>query len=197
MIEDYKIKWKRYGGGHMRSERQLNHPVRPRIVELTKEVADKVLEMGSASCIDYPLFKEVEVDYTAIDVTIEFVKHARSLYPEIKIYHGDGFHCPWEDDSFPVVYSKDVVEHLPPGTWMDWIDEMWRLASRRMMIAFFRPPYRGETKYGTNKEGTFYSHKYSSKDLWIKLLSLEDAEVPFIERWMGEYNTALYVVDKT
>jgi len=178
----------------LRTDEQLKHPIRRMIVEKVAEVGSSALDVGSGTCIDYPLFDEAGVDYVAIDITPKFLKYARGLHP-IKAIRGDGLHLPIKSESFDVAYCKDLLEHLPWGAYRLLLWEMWRVARRRIIIAFFKAPRRGRTRYYIHPKG-YFLNTYDKDEIKGFLTSLPDFGALRITEGIGFNKSALYVVDK-
>lgn len=158
---------------HMRTSNQLQHPVRKIFVQKASEVGKTVLEVGCATAIDYPLFKEANISYTGIDITEKFVERARKLNPNIDIKHGDAFNLPFTDESYDTVYCKDLLEHLPSEAYIRVINEMWRVTRHLMMISFYIPlTNKRQTKYIMSPHG-FYVNEYSKEEMNRFLRGLE------------------------
>lgn len=125
----------------LRKPSQLNHPIRHLIVKLAGEKGRSVLDVGCATCIDYPFFKKAGVEYTGLDLTLKFVKRARQLYPGVDVHQGDAKTLKFRDNWFDVVYCKDLLEHMNPPDHRRVITEMLRVARNRVMIGFFLTPH--------------------------------------------------------
>jgi len=166
MIRPWEVWWKEVANiDHMRTPKQLTHPIRGKIVTEITKVGGSVLDVGCATAVDYPLFKEAGVKYTGIDVIEKFVKRAKEHYPEADIRLGDAFNLQFADGSYDVVYCKDLLEHLPPEGYKTVVREMWRVARRMMMIAFYIPPADDKTVYQKSSGGFFVNHYYRGEIL--------------------------------
>jgi len=188
--------WERWWGERvsskfLRNPAQINHPVRGIIVKESCKVGDSVLDVGCATCIDYPLFKG-KIRYTGIDVTENFVKCARELYPEVNVIHGDAFDLLFEDASYHTGYCKDLIEHLPPEGYKKVIKEMWRVTIKLMMISFSMPPKDNPTVYNLTKFG-YYQNNYNKEEIIGFLEGLEGLDSLKIIENIGHNNSALYV----
>lgn len=61
---------------------------------------------------------------------------AEDVDPRVNYTHGSILELPFEDDSFDVAVSVDVLEHLPEGVRGEAIMELVRVARRAVVIAF-------------------------------------------------------------
>ena len=194
-IPDWQTAWQRKKGKRfLEFEKQQNHPIRKLIVKKTIEVGASVLDIGCATCNDYLLFRETPVKYYGRDFTPKFVKRAKQRFPDVDVELANVFDIPFEDNSIDVVYCKDLLEHLPPKKYKKAIKEMWRVTRKRMMIAFFKAPYNGETKYQIIRK-LHWNNQYSKTDIVHALILDNVADIEIIDN-IGNNNSTLYVVDK-
>jgi ubiquinone/menaquinone biosynthesis C-methylase UbiE len=147
MINTWEKYWmKNAGVDFLRVPHQLSHPIRRKIVDVAVGMGVKsVLEVGCASCIDYPLFRDAGIRYVGVDVTEKMIGYAKSYNPDVDIRQGTIYNLPFKDGEFDSAYVKDVLEHLPaPGAekvdYHDAVRELWRVSGKVMMLGFFIPP---------------------------------------------------------
>jgi len=146
-----KYSWKTYfarnmGVEWMRDKPQHRNPVRLMIVDEARAVGRTILDVGCATCIDYPLCRAAGLEYTGIDITKKFVESARKRYPGVDARVGDALALPFPDGSFDAVYSKDTITYFPPPLWRKGVDEVWRVA-RRLVLFSFCSPLVEKTRY--------------------------------------------------
>lgn len=179
-----------------RDKEQQVHAIRFLILGETVGIgAESVLDCGCGIGVDYGFFKNSSVRYMGIDITPRFLERASRDYPGIDVREIDILDMPFEDRSFDVAYCKDVLEHVPPEVAESMIDEMWRVAKNRMMIAFFRPPTDEPENVGHQDLGFFYN-RYNKQKILDKLRSLFWATKVRVIEHVGDNDSALYVVDK-
>jgi SAM-dependent methyltransferase len=200
LINTWEKYWTRVAGiDFLRVEHQLKHPIRRKIVDVAVECgADSVLEVGAATCIDYPMFRDAGIRYVGVDVTEKMLEYARSYNPDVDIRLGTIYSLPFKDGEFPVTYVKDVLEHLPaPGAekvdYRDAVRELWRVAGKLIMIGFFLPP--------AGKESYIYKD-----DVWVNTYRRDEVKelvqgLPGFNRLdvlhgFGVNGSSLYVVTK-
>lgn len=194
MIGDPESAWERGKKPHfLRKEKQLTHPVRGLIVENAK--GRKVLDCGCASCIDYPLWIKQGIQYVGVDITRKFLDHAKKLYPDIIVYQCNVANMPFGDKSFPTVYAKDLLEHLPPGVYTSILSEMWRVTEKRMMMAFYIAPWNNLMKVNLIKNH-YYEIRYNKKELLDFLYKLPGMKGIQVIKNIGDNNTSLFIVDR-
>ena len=186
----------------LRFKRQEEHLVRRRAVQIAVRLGKSVIDVGCASCIDYPLFKQVGVSYVGIDFTPQFIAYAKRRHPEIEAQVADAVSIPYPEHSFDVAYCKDLLEHQPPEQWKTVLDEMWRVARRAVIITFFIAPDESPIKYERKKleDEIYWDNKYNAteihnyfqeKDGFKKLEIIENVGVSPL----GNY--AIYVATKS
>lgn len=112
-----------------------NQPIRVRMCNEAGKVGGSVLDVGCATCIDYPRLKRLGLKYTGIDVTSKFISRAKELYPEIDVRVANVLDLPFADDGFDVVYANNVVQHLKPNEYPRALKEMWRVARKLLLVS--------------------------------------------------------------
>jgi len=138
----------------------VTHPVRKIISELACRHGDSVLDVGCGTCTDYLFFKDTHAKYHGIDITPKFARAAHNAHKVPNVTVGDALHLPFSDDSFDVVYCKDLLEHLPPETWKNAVKELFRVASHMVMLVFFRAPSEADSQFRQGETIGFYSRDY-------------------------------------
>jgi len=121
----------------MRSTDPHEQPIRCRIRDESKAVGNSVLDVGCATCIDYPLFQEAGVYYVGVDFTRRFLVDSSKYAVNVPVVHGNGRLLPFREEAFDSVYCKDFLIHLPPMAYKQVLHEMWRVTKKLMMIGFF------------------------------------------------------------
>lgn len=64
---------------------------------------------------------------------VEVVDARAADYPEHHVCDPRAA-LPFPDRAFPVVIALDVLEHVPPGARPAWLDEIWRVTSRVLLL---------------------------------------------------------------
>ena len=161
-----KTTWDKRSPDFLRKENQLrmDEPVRQMIADKVADSCSSVLDVGCASCISYPYFKEAKVKYTGIDFTEQFIDRAKELYPRIKAIKMDATKMLFSDNSFDAVYCKAVIEHIPPYDLRMVLGEMCRVARKLVLIAFFLAPTNEQTDYRWHHKGAWIN-RYFKEDL--------------------------------
>ncbi len=155
---------------------EANHPIRVRMGREASRVGGEVLDVGSATCIDYPRITNLGLEYAAIEPIPQFIDRARELYPGIDIKQGRVWHLPFKDGSFDVVWCKGVVQHLPTGTYPEALDEMWRVTKTLLMVSTNRVFWASNAPGVTHREkdGNFDVH-YNFKEFNEHVRSLPNS----------------------
>jgi ubiquinone/menaquinone biosynthesis C-methylase UbiE len=118
----------------MRLDYQFTHPARKKVYEIAKGWGDSVLDVGCGTGIDYKGFIEKGMQYVGVDITPKFVARFKELHPEADVRCHSSLNLPFEDDSFPVVYSGGMIQHMHPKDYPDAIREMWRICQKGLIL---------------------------------------------------------------
>lgn len=122
-----------------------------------------ILDAGCGACPEYVGIKNMykDVKYTGMDITPKLVEYNKSK--NIDCILGSLNNIPFEDNSFDIVHSRHVVEHM--SNIEKPLGEMIRVASQRVFISFFIKPTEGnEHIINLDNEGTkgeVYHNRYS------------------------------------
>lgn len=156
-LEEAK-EFKRRGPDH-------HHKSRAVLANMCVAEGGKVLECGFGSGIMFELLHD-KIDYTGFDVVARFVEACKEMFPEDadRFHLGDMKELPFEADSFKTVFCRSVIEHLPPHDVYRSIAEMVRVASKQVLIDFYRPPWNEETLYYRAESGC-WANTYNSKEI--------------------------------
>lgn len=122
------------------------------------------LDCGAGLCSEYDGYREdgYDIDYRALDQTVQFVKMARDRC--IPVTEGSIENIPHEDGEFDVVYTRHVLEHLP--YYEKAIAEMVRVASKEAIIVWFIPPHEGDEPDEIRvMDGDLYHNSYNRAKL--------------------------------
>jgi ubiquinone/menaquinone biosynthesis C-methylase UbiE len=103
----------------------------------------------------------LDVGYTGMDITPKLVEY--NISKNINCVLGSINNIPFEDNSFDIVHSRGVVEHM--SSIEKPLDEMIRVAIQKVFISFFiKPTKNSEHKICLDNEGTkgeVYHNAYS------------------------------------
>lgn len=153
---------------------EANHPIRVRMGKEAERVAEpvlftggipKVLDAGCGTAIDYTRLVELGFRYQGLDPIPRFIDRAIDLYPEIRILQARVWDIPCEDNIFDVVWCKGVVQHLPPGTYPEALEELWRVTKTLLMVSTNRVFLSSPGITHRKKEGPFDNH-YNFKEFY-------------------------------
>lgn len=97
----------------------------------------RMLEVGCGPGVDHlgAVSTNPQIDYTGVDITAQMVEHCSRTYPEGRFLQGDINRLPFEDNQFPFVYCKDVLNHL--DDWKAGFSELYRVSSSYVLVNFF------------------------------------------------------------
>lgn len=148
---------------------ELAHPGRQRIFDLiTASKFTSVLEVACGIGIDYPRYHAVDIKYYGVDITPKFITQAQKVMVPCEV--ADARNLPFLDNSFDVVYCKDLFIHLPPNVWKNVLAELARVAKYQVLVlddAWVKiTDYRPCEKYMSD-EGTltFWNNRYGETEV--------------------------------
>ena len=177
-----------------KNQPQIEHPIRKIIFDEVVNSGKSVLDAGCGSCMDYPRYKKQGIKYTGVDITEHFIDYAHSIYPEIDARFCSILSLPFKDNSYDVVYSKSVLDHMHPNDIDNAIKELWRVSRRKMMLAFDYAPVNKPQLIVFGKK--FYANRYDERELTKTIRGLNGFKELRIKRNLGYNNMSLYIVEK-
>jgi len=160
-----------------------------RLAEFVSEKAGSALDCGCGVCAAYPYLKERGVKYTGVDFTEKFLAESRKRYPEIDVRHGTVLNLPFAKKAFDVSFCVSLLEHLHPDDLAKCVSEMLRVAAKRTIFEFFRPPTPHPLK--SDWHG-YFSNRYNKQGFLRMVVSEPRVRGINLER-LGRF--AFYVVD--
>lgn len=125
----------------------------------------QVLDVGCGPALD----QWEGFDWTGVDPSEVLRTQAAARGAEVLAASAEDL-IPCEDESYEVVYSRHVWEHLPD--FRRALREACRVAKYAVVVVFFRPP--GETAQQNVSDGAYYND-----------YALNDIEREFTREWPG------------
>jgi 2-polyprenyl-3-methyl-5-hydroxy-6-metoxy-1,4-benzoquinol methylase len=101
------------------------------VVASAAPAAARLLDVGGAMGADSGHLAWAGDFFAALDVTVvdaRPVDHPRHLVAPL------GESLPFRDRSFEVVCSQDVLEHVPAASREAWLEELWRVTDRLLLL---------------------------------------------------------------
>ncbi len=175
---------------------EANHPIRIRMGKEAERVAEpvlfsgeipKVLDVGCGTAIDYPRLVELGLEYWAVEPIPKFIARARELYPEIRIEQRRVWDIPFADNRFDVVWCKGVVQHLPPGTYPEALDELWRVTKTLLMVSTNRV-FLSSAGITHRERGDPYDNHYNFKEFLGHVRSLPNSMTRHVKGFVRREN---------
>jgi SAM-dependent methyltransferase len=74
---------------------------------------ERILDVGCGNGRLLQIFKDIEINYTGVDISENLIKEAKSHYPNSSFYVYDALRLPLQTNSFDKVYSIAVLHHIP------------------------------------------------------------------------------------
>ncbi len=97
----------------------------------------KVLDIGSGVGLVDHFLKNRFKNLKGVDVETGVVEKARINNPEIDYYLYDGLRLPFDDNTFDMTFAVNVVHHVPPENWQNFLNEMYRILKPCGIAAIF------------------------------------------------------------
>ncbi|KKL51885.1 hypothetical protein LCGC14_2291030 [marine sediment metagenome] len=182
---------------------EANHPIRVRMgneaQRVAKEVvrgkvgqpggwpAPHVLDVGCGTAIDYPRLKRLGFSYQGVEPIPKFIDRARVLYPGIRIEQARVWDIPFPDDHFDVTWCKGVVQHLPPGTYPEALDELWRVTKTLLMVSTNRV-FLSSAGITHRERGDPYDNHYNFKEFLGHVRSLPNSVTRHVKGFVRPEN---------
>ncbi len=112
----------------------------------------KVLDVGSGiGLTDQFLTGEFRNLY-GIDVSGGAVENAKKRNPNVQYQNYDGERMPFDDNYFDLAFAINVMHHVPPQQWENFINEMKRVVRNGGIIAVFEHnPFNPLTKLAVSR----------------------------------------------
>lgn len=126
----------------------------------------RILEVGFGSAIDYKALAETgfldndQVEYYGVDVTEKFVEYAKEHFSKLNATLIDGYHIPFDDKYFDVIYLRHVLEHQ--AHYGPLLSEIFRVCRGEVFVNFFIELSDADSD-DIRFDGTWYHNKYSLK----------------------------------
>lgn len=128
-----------------------------------------VLDAGCGLCTEFLGYREYpDVLWSGVDSCAALVEQASARgVPRVK--HGEITALPYSHESFDVVFTRHVLEHLPD--YREALRECVRVAKHEVLILWFIPP--GDTPDKINLADGLYHNAYNRSDLERFLYGLD------------------------
>ena len=118
----------------MRLPWQFTHPARKIVYDATERLGDSVLDVGCGTGIDYEEFVLRGIEYTGVDITPQFVNNFKTRHPEADVTVHSSLHLPFPPESFDVVYSGGMIQHMDPDDYPKAVRAMWKICRRGLIL---------------------------------------------------------------
>lgn len=116
----------------------INHPGMKMLVDLASR-SDKILDLGCGEGTRLNLLAQDKKVAIGVDISNKAIMLAKKTYPKLKFIEADLENTPLEDESFDLVYSAYVLEHLTAPEKV--LDESIRLISNNGFLILIAPNY--------------------------------------------------------
>jgi len=130
--------WSEKAGLKFMRTRRQKKGIYPLMADLAAQVGGSALDVGCETCLAYPHFVKLGLEYSGIDITQRFVDHDVERGIDVRL--ASVLDIPFEDCSFDTVFCKDLLEHIHPDDVLTAIREMLRVARKQVFIVWFKRP---------------------------------------------------------
>ena len=134
---------------------EVNHPGMKLAKDLAK-TSKSILDLGcgEGTRLNW-IVKNTKKDGVGVDISTRAIKMARKSYPKIKFLEGDLENLDFKDNSFGLVYSTYVLEHLADAETM--IKEAIRVTRKGGHLVFVAPNFGAPNRASPlNKESRVF-----------------------------------------
>jgi len=140
---------------------------------------DKILDVGCGDGSTAIRLRQAGFICSGIDITLDGLRKYNEGYIQDDFFEGTAWELPFEDNSFDIVVSTDLLEHIPPDFIIEAIDESIRVAKKEVyhcIASYNERPYCGHEVHLTVHPWDWWEDVFkrrlemSGKDLKIKLL---------------------------
>jgi SAM-dependent methyltransferase len=97
----------------------------------------KILDIGSGIGLTDHHLSVYFRNLHGIDIEEDVVNKAKSFNPHVNYSLYDGLNLPFEKDFFDMVFAINVMHHVPPGKWGNFVNEMYRVVKPGGVSAVF------------------------------------------------------------
>ncbi len=96
-------------------------------------VFQNILEVGAGSGrLIGNISNEVDIKCSSVDINSELSKYVSEKFPKVKTNVGDICKLPFEDNSFDLVFTYQVLQHIPPEEIKKALSELQRVAKKEV-----------------------------------------------------------------
>ncbi|OPH48672.1 hypothetical protein BC351_09480 [Paenibacillus ferrarius] len=154
-----------------------------------------ILEVGCGPGVDYVGASQTRpsIDYTGVDITPQMIEHCQRLYPHGKFQLADIYSLPFADNTFELVYCKDVLNHL--DTWEKGFEELHRVSQKYILVNFFYG--LGATTVKEKQDhGTHINNWYDWNEVMTTLVASRPLSLVVFPRVCNSYEETLILLQK-
>lgn len=139
----------------------FTHPARQIVYEATKRLGDTVLDVGCGTGIDYAAFISRGIEYVGVDITPKFVSRFKEHHPEADVRLHSSLSLPFPDESFDVVYSGGMIQHMRLDEYPEAVRAMWRICRRGVILTTSNPFTQKNNVVRIVRKGRVYDNSYA------------------------------------
>ncbi len=156
----------------------------------------RILEVGANIGCPLELLRTLGFkNLYGIELNPNTVERAKKLHPKVDIIRGSAFDLPFKDESFDLVYTSGVLNHINPKDLPEVLDEIYRVTNRYIWCDEYAArelveiTYRGEQELFWKLD---FLKLYTSR--FPKLKVVKSEEIPVLN---SKNFTQMFLLEKT
>jgi len=111
-----------------------------------------VLDIGSGVGLMDSCLTNTFKNLYGVDVEEAVVLKAKEHNPSVNYRLYDGNSLPFPDNSIDLVFAVNVMHHVPPANWNNFVKEMYRVTKKgRLAVVFEHNPYNPLTRLAVSR----------------------------------------------
>jgi len=130
---------------------------------LIDKATERSLEFGCGFGRLTPTFASLSKQHTAIDINPHAVRAARAAYPHLDFQHSDGGRLPFDDNTFDLVVTWTVMQHIRPELIEGVLADIMRLLAPggRFLLCEETRNTGAKTRHSWHREPSFYEQRFA------------------------------------
>jgi SAM-dependent methyltransferase len=128
-----------------------------RLIDITRKYLNdphniKVLDVGSGIGLMDSMLVDKFRNLSGVDIEQDIIDKAAERNPGVNYMLYDGYSLPCPDNSMNLVFAVNVLHHVPPADWNNFVREMFRVTGTGgMTMIFEHNPYNPFTRIAVSR----------------------------------------------